>query len=146
MKWRDVPNYEGRYAVSDTGEIKSLARSYEGRTKNGKPCQRRVRERVLKKQVVRSPNRTRDVFYNKVTLSMDGEVQQWLVHRLVALAFLPNPEQKLEVNHKDGDPTNNSVANLEWCTHKENMDHAIETGLWKPVENQHFKERSSCPS
>lgn len=55
-----------------------------------------------------------------------------LVHRVVAMAYLPNPEGKKCVNHKDGDKLNNALSNLEWVTHSENMKHAFKTGLWKP--------------
>lgn len=67
--------------------------------------------------------------YLRVKVHKGGVVKMAKVHRLVALAFLDNPENKAEVNHKDGNKKNNSVSNLEWATRLENMQHAWRTGL-----------------
>lgn len=69
--------------------------------------------------------------YNKVTLSINGKERQYLVHRLVATAFIPNPDNKPEVNHINGDRFDNRVENLEWVTASENQSHAVRTNLRK---------------
>lgn len=67
--------------------------------------------------------------YNRVRVSVNKKKKTFLLHRLVAKAFIPNPENKLQVNHKDGVKTNNNVENLEWMTNTENQNHAVKTGL-----------------
>ena len=67
--------------------------------------------------------------YYRYTLSIDNVQTDYYVHRLVAQAFIPNPDNKPEVNHKDGDKSNNKVSNLEWATPKENMQHAFKHEL-----------------
>lgn len=74
--------------------------------------------------------------YIGVNLSKEGKKFRFLVHRLVAMAFIPNPEKKKTVNHIDGDKANNVLSNLEWATHSEQILHAIDTGL-RP--NQNFR-------
>ena len=69
--------------------------------------------------------------YMKVALCIKGKLKQFLVHRLVAKAFVPNPENKREANHIDGNKTNNKVSNLEWVTARENQIHAVKTRLKK---------------
>jgi len=119
MEWRDVVGYEGIYEVSDTGEV---------RTKEGKTTYterhgiRRWKQRVLKQKV--SKDKT-----CRVHLWKNGQSRTWLVHRLVAMAFLPMEEGRDYINHKDGSRLNNHVANLEWCNHEENQNHAFDTGL-----------------
>lgn len=109
MEWRDVPGYEGLYQVSDTGLVLSLPREGSG----GK---------ILRPDVTREG-------YHQARLCKGGEQKGWFVHRLVALAFLPNPDLKREVNHIDGDKGNNRVGNLEWATRSENQQHAYDMGL-----------------
>jgi hypothetical protein len=70
----------------------------------------------------------------KVNLKVNGKAYGRYVHRLVAKAFTPNPDCKIEINHLNGDKTDNRVENLEWCTREENMLHAYETGLMKSVD------------
>ena len=71
--------------------------------------------------------------YLAVDLRKDGHRFKARIHRLVAEAFIPNPNNLSEVNHKDGDKTNNVVGNLEWCTHSDNVKHAYQTGLEKVI-------------
>lgn len=114
--WKDIPNYEGIYQVSNMGRVRSLTRIvYHGDIK------------YCRKGVIRKPFNTKD--YDSLMLSKDGTKKIYMVHRLVALTFLPNPNNKPEVNHKDGNKRNNKLENLEWVTTSENKLHAIRTGL-----------------
>ena len=82
---------------------------------------------------------SRNKRYTVVTYTENGKQTSYYVHRLVAEAFIPNPEDKPQVNHKDGNPLNNNVENLEWVTSKENVDHAYEIGLIKTLESTPYK-------
>lgn len=73
--------------------------------------------------------------YMATTLCFNGKQKSFYAHCLVAEAFIPNPENKPDINHKDGNPKNNSVDNLEWCTKSENTIHALENGLIDPMAN-----------
>jgi hypothetical protein len=109
-QWKAIAECNGEYYISDHGRVKSM--------KFGK-------ERILKP----CPN-TRG--YLIVFVAGKWEKQRCnLIHQLVAKTFLPNPESKPQVNHKDGNKLNNSVTNLEWMTHQENIQHAWDTGLFE---------------
>ena len=112
---KGIPGFNGKYEVSDTGFVYSLPRL----ASDGK----RIRGRELRGGTY--PNGYRYVILRDST----GRETRHMVHRLVAMTFLPNPEGYPCVNHIDGDKQHNAVYNLEWCTHSQNVRHAIETGL-----------------
>lgn len=114
--WRSVPGYEGCYEVSSLGQVKSV----------GRIVNKGVYSYFRKERILKLDDRGD---YIQITLSKDSKDSRFMVHRLVAAAFLPNPDNLPVVNHKDGDKHNNQVSNLEWCTHSQNVQHAIQTGL-----------------
>jgi len=107
-EWKPIPGYEGYYHISNKGVVISDYREVEGR--NG----------VLTGKI----KATRRGRYETITLYRDGVGTGFLIHRLVAMTFLPNPFFKKEINHIDGDRFNNRLDNLEWVTRKENSIHS----------------------
>lgn len=83
----------------------------------------------MKKTPLKMTNKTDRLGYKHLSLSRNGKSNYISVHREVAKAFIPNPQKLLEVNHKDGDKSNNNVSNLEWCTRAENLRHAYKNNL-----------------
>lgn len=77
--------------------------------------------------------------YPRVKLSLNGKQSNWLLHRLIAIHFIPNPDNFPEVNHKNGVKTDNRIENLEWCTTQYNIKHSWDTGLSKPTQNTFCK-------
>lgn len=114
--WKDVPGYEDSYQISQSGKVRAKYRAIE--------CKNRV---VVTKSEGALRERINERGYLKVTLSKNNTRKSCKVHRLVAIAFIPNPFNYPEVNHKDGNKTNNSHDNLEWCTRQQNIDHAYRT-------------------
>jgi len=107
-EWKAIADSNGEYYISNQGRVKSH--------KFGK-------ERILKPGLIGSG-------YQFVDLCFKGKKPtSRTIHKLVALAFIPNPENKPQVNHKDGDKLNNCIDNLEWVTRQENVRHAWENGL-----------------
>lgn len=125
--WKDVVGYEGLYQVSNLGRIKSLDR--RARIHNG--AYRQVKGHIVP---IRKGEKTN---YPFVGLTKNHNASLIRVHRIVAEAFIPNPNNYPQVNHKDGDKTNNCVSNLEWVTCSQNIKHAYDNRLNKrarPVE------------
>lgn len=103
--WKDISGYEGLYSVSDTGLVKT-----------------HIYNKILKPII--------QLGYESVVLYRNKKCKAFKVHRLVAMAFIPNPNNLSQVNHIDGNKRNNNVSNLEWCTAKQNTHHAINKGLF----------------
>lgn len=124
--WIDIEGGPG-YQISNYGRVKSVERIIKRGT-NFLP----IRGRILKPW-----KRSKD--YLSVGFQVDGKRKVVLVHRLVANAFIPNRESGMEINHLDGDKTNNTVENLEWVTTSENVLHAYATGLKKATHSKKVK-------
>lgn len=105
--WKPVVGYEGLYEVSNLGQVKSLG--------NTRKCSRFKGVVTIMRHDITKLN------YHRISLRKDGKYKRFLVHRLVAIAFIPNPDNLPVVNHKDENPANNCVDNLEWCTHQYNI-------------------------
>lgn len=117
--WKDIIDYPN-YQVSNLGRVKSKERYTNVGIKNQKQCLRK--ERILKPQKDKKG-------YIQVILYNENGYKHFKVHKLVATYFVPNIDNKPQVNHIDGNKQNNHYSNLEWCTDLENKHHAIENGL-----------------
>lgn len=120
-KWKDIKGYEGAYQISNFGRLKSFKKYPNG-------------------QILSTVNQYG--WYFAVSLRSEnrkGTTKR--IHRLVAKAFIPNPKNKKEVNHIDGDKQNNKVENLEWVTHKENYWHSRRNGLSSHKEMVYYNQK-----
>lgn len=109
--WKDIQGYEGFYQVSNYGNIRGV-----DRTRICRGIVMPIKGRILKQKISRFG-------YYHVTLGKDAKHTTFMSHRLVALAFIDNTENKSQVNHIDGNKLNNHISNLEWNTPRENMTH-----------------------
>tara|TARA_R100001086_G_scaffold122806_2_gene63211 strand:+ start:436 stop:1005 length:570 start_codon:yes stop_codon:yes gene_type:complete len=133
--WKDIKGYEGYYQVSNLGRVRSIDRTIKGLDGINKFFKGRILKNILIKN------------YYSVHLSFHNIKKLKRVHRLVAKAFVPNIENKPQVNHIDGNKLNNIACNLEWTTAKENIDHAVSKGLIVPPSlknkrGEHVKNKS----
>ena len=139
-EWRPIEGYEGLYEVSSYGRVRSLDRYV-------KTCYEAYK---LHKGKILSPAKDKNG-YLKVHLCCNGKHNIIRVHRLVCKAFIPNPDNLPEVNHKDEDKTNNSVDNLEWCDHSYNISYGtrterqkktnIQNGFWTGLSKEEYMKK-----
>lgn len=121
--WRDCLEYGHMYQISNKGRVKSVNRIFI------KKNNARI---TVKGKVIKSYDLGRG--YSGFSIQVNGHVKYFYVHRVVAIAFIPNPENKPFVNHINGIKKDNTVENLEWCTRQENVDHAIKNNLYSRGE------------
>lgn len=115
-EWRDIPNWEGLYQASNQGRIRRL---------ESKDCRG---NRIAQHMLTPAINKHRG--YSYVTLAQNRTSKSYQVHRLIALAFMGPCPSGMQVNHVDGNKTNNAANNLEYVTGKRNVEHARSIGLW----------------
>lgn len=116
--WKDVVGFEELYQVSSLGRIKSF---------------KKKNEKILKPYLDKNG-------YTNIGFCRKTRSKRYLLHRIVAIAFIPNPDNLPQVNHKDGNKQNNAKNNLEWSTPSENTQHSYDTGL-KPKGSKHHNAK-----
>lgn len=117
--WKPILGYEGLYEISNKGNVKALARKLYMKQLNCKPYYNKP-EKILKFDLG---------LYKRITLCKNNKTKRFLVHRLVAEHFLPNPNNYDFINHIDLDKYNNNISNLEWCNINENNSHFIDKSV-----------------
>lgn len=108
--WKPIEGTDGKYEVSNTGKVRSLNYKQTGKAKELTPSEKAGG-------------------YLQLRVKIDGKLKTVVIHRLVAEAFVPNPDGKPEVNHINGNKKRNYADNLEWVTRSENIQHAVDSGL-----------------
>ena len=125
--WKPIKDYEGLYEISNFGNVKILARNY---TRYNYLTKRyniiKVKEKITQGTI--------NVGYRRICLTKNKVEKNKHIHKLVAEAFIPNPNNYSYVNHIDGNKQNNYIDNLEWCTLYQNNTHAYKTGLRKSTD------------
>ena len=134
--WKDINGFEGYYQVSNLGRVKSIERVIEylsyGKKKTKKIC-----EKIFKPQFNKSG-------YYMVNLSVNNMHYPKQIHRLVAEAFIPNPDNKPQVDHINTIRTDNRVENLRWCTQQENTDNPLSKAKHKEYYSEHIGSNHHC--
>lgn len=132
--WKDIKGYEGYYQISNLGNVKSLERRV---VKSNGVIQNR-KERIMNKR------KSTDGYY-MAKLTLNNQSKNIAIHRLVAIHFIPNPNNLPEVNHKDLNRTNNNVENLEWIAHIDNVRYSSNQGRYKGrygEKNPNYKNKT----
>ena len=131
-KIKDIPEYEGLYGITENGEVFSYPKVCS--SKNGLWLKQNV--------VTNRKKRSKPRSFKAVGLYKDKKRKVFQIHRVVAITYISNPKNKPDINHIDGDTFNNHVSNLEWTTKKENMEHALRTGLYDPHTEKQIRIRT----
>ena len=130
--WKEITGYEGSFEVSNLGNFRSKNRitSYRNTGFRNYPGKSLKTETIIKG-------------YQRIVLMKDGIKKRYMCHRLVAQTFIPNPNNKPFVNHINGNPKDNRVENLEWCTQEENEQHSVKI-LGKTMKGKTFPKKIKC--
>lgn len=118
LKWSPIVDYEGYYEINSLGTVRSIERLVDHPISGKIKCRKRY-----------ITTRINNWGYRQLVLSKNGKATTHSLHRLLAKTFIPNPFNKAEINHKNGIKIDNCLENLEWCTRKENLQHAYQNGL-----------------
>lgn len=121
--WKDIKGYENLYQISNLGNVRSLDRYKVTKGRYGE-----MKAKIKGKVLIPCINHDG---YKEIVLSKNGKSKMYRLHRIVAEAFINNDENKNQVNHKNGNKLDNRAENLEWCTCKENIQHALKNNLIK---------------
>jgi hypothetical protein len=130
--WREIRGYQYYYEINEQGEVRSRDRFIH----IGEGKFRFYKGRMMK---IRINNRG----YREVRLSISGRTRTHFLHRLLAEIFIPNPDNKPYVNHKNGCKTDNSIKNLEWVTHSENVRHAYMNALYSNKRAKYYNSNTT---
>ena len=129
--WKDIPELEGLYQASNLGRIKSIERIAKKEYRNN---------RIVKEKIIKG-SKNKDGYLKIHISNKERNINKVVsIHRLVAKAFISNPNKLPQINHKDGNKLNNSISNLEWCTNLYNQQHAWKNGLHKPTWKKRRKQ------
>lgn len=136
--WKDIPGFEGLYQVSNLCRVKSLCKKSNNISGSFRHKNRFYPERILNQRVNRSG-------YFDCVLRVSGKSHPYTIHRLVALAWILNPNSLPEVHHKNHNKLDNSIENLEWVTSKKNSELAVENGRYnfKPTKSKKIRLHKS---
>jgi hypothetical protein len=132
--WKNVVGYEDCYEVSNLGNVRSIKRMVERTSPAGGKSFYTYNSKMLKTCITKKG-------YLRLGLHLNDVKNNHQIHRLVASAFIDNPENKEQVNHKNGIKSDNRVENLEWVTNSENLKHSMETGLYYRPNNSGRKKK-----